>query len=68
MAEISQGWTLALLEEVVALVAHALIPVFGIGIPGFAGELVGVGGVSYHFSSFTIKKKCSSLDISGRIT
>jgi len=38
--------------------------VFGIGIPGFAGEFV---GVSDHVSSFTIKKKCGFIDISGRI-
>jgi hypothetical protein len=26
----------------IAIIAHACIPVFGVGIPGFAGELVGV--------------------------
>ena len=39
MAEISQGWTLALLKEVVAFIAHTRIPGFGIGFPGVPGEL-----------------------------
>ena len=38
--------------------------VFGIGIPCIVRELV---GVVFHVCSFTIKKKCGSLDISGRI-
>ena len=41
-------------EEVIPLIAHA-------GIPGLAGEFVGVG---HHIFSFTIKKKCGSPDIS----
>jgi hypothetical protein len=30
-------------EEVVAFVSHASIPDFGIGFPGVAGKLVGIG-------------------------
>ena len=29
-------------EKIIAVVAHARVPVLGVGIPGFAGELVGV--------------------------
>jgi hypothetical protein len=43
MTEISEGWTLAFLEEVVAFVAHAGIPVFGVGIPGITRNFVRVG-------------------------
>ena len=55
MTEISEGWTLAFLEEVVAFVAHARIPDFCIGVPGLTGKLV---RVLSHRLCFTIKKKC----------
>ena len=52
-------------EKVVAFIAHAGIPDLRIGFPGITGELV---GVICHGSCFTIKKKCSLMVISGRIT
>jgi hypothetical protein len=53
-------YCLLLVEKVVAFVAHARIPHFGIGFPGITSELV---GVVCHEGSFTIKKKCSFADV-----
>jgi hypothetical protein len=39
-------------EEVIAFIAHARIPDFGVGFPGIAGKLV---GIICHGNCFTIK-------------
>ena len=45
-------------EEVITFVGHARVPMFGVGIPGFAGKLI---GIVYHAPCCTIKTKCVAL-------
>ncbi len=47
-------YRLRLVEEIIALIAHARIPDLCIGFPGIKGKLV---GVICHASCFTIKTK-----------
>jgi poly(A) polymerase Pap1 len=49
-----QNRTASNVEEIVAFVAHARVPDFGIGFPGITGKLIRVVG---HRLCFTIKKK-----------